>query len=67
MPHLGSQLESRSERHARWAAIHKQTRMVGWNFEVLSDRLAADEPPWNFDQKCLSAMEAARTALDMGT
>lgn len=46
-----------------WAA-------VGWDFSRLDGRLAADDPPWNFEADCrdeLQRLGAFGVAVDLGT
>ena len=46
---------------------HEQTRMVGWDFSKLADRMAADEPWWDFEADCRAALAGAQRILDLGT
>lgn len=41
--------------------------MGGWNLSYLSGRMEGEEPPWDFDAKCLSALGTACHVLDLGT
>ncbi|MDO5092514.1 MAG: methyltransferase domain-containing protein [Propionibacteriaceae bacterium] len=52
---------------ARLREVHEQTRMVGWDFSKLSDRMAADEPWWDFEADCRAALAGAQRILDLGT
>lgn len=51
----------------RLEQVFSRTRMVGWDFSVLDGRLVADEPPWDFEADCLSAMANAQRVADLGT
>ncbi|MGO2863212.1 MAG: class I SAM-dependent methyltransferase [Brevibacterium sp.] len=59
--------ETPAERHSRWSWIHNTAAMTGWDFSALSDRLHTDDPPWDFDLLCRSAMLESTNCLDMGT
>ncbi len=41
--------------------------MVGWDFSRLDGKLASDEPWWNFEEDCRSAMSRSERILDLGT
>jgi len=41
--------------------------MVGWDFSVLDGHMRADEPEWEFEQDCRSAMAGAQRIADLGT
>lgn len=51
----------------RLRRAHSRAMMVGWDFSRLDGRLSADDPPWDFEADCLSALRTARTAADLGT
>ncbi|MDO5084436.1 MAG: methyltransferase domain-containing protein [Arachnia propionica] len=46
---------------------HRGHAMIGWDFSVLSGRLVADEPWWDFEADCRVAMSSANRILDLGT
>ncbi|MGO2049730.1 MAG: class I SAM-dependent methyltransferase [Microbacterium sp.] len=50
-----------------WQRAYDQSTMIGWDFSALDGRLSADEPWWDFDQDCRSAMVHARRIADLGT
>lgn len=41
--------------------------MIGWDFSRLDGRLTADEPDWDFDEECRSALTTASRVADLGT
>lgn len=41
--------------------------MVGWDFSLLEGRLTSDDPWWDFERDCGSAMSGASRILDLGT
>nr|WP_254259529.1 methyltransferase domain-containing protein [Leucobacter chinensis] len=41
--------------------------MIGWDFSALEGRLHADEPWWNFEEDCRSALSSAHVVADLGT
>lgn len=43
---------------SRLRSVYGETKMTGWDFSVLDGRLTADEPWWDFEADCLSAMRA---------
>jgi hypothetical protein len=49
------------------SSIYDRTRMVGWDFSRLDGRLTSDEPWWNFEADCLTAMHASQRIADLGT
>jgi SAM-dependent methyltransferase len=51
----------------RLRAAHAGTAMHGWDFSVLDGRLAADDPPWDFEAQCARALAEASAAVDLGT
>lgn len=50
-----------------WRRVYEQSTMVGWDFSTLDGRLSADEPWWDFEQDCRSAMARSRWIVDLGT
>lgn len=46
---------------------HARTSMVGWDFSLLDGRLISDDPCWDFEADCRSAMSRAERILDLGT
>jgi SAM-dependent methyltransferase len=50
-----------------WRRAFEQSRMVGWDFSVLNGRLSADDPWWDFEGDCRSAIGPARRIADLGT
>src|SRR5699024_3662865 len=46
---------------------HARSRMVGWDFSRLDGRLISDDPWWDFEADCRSAMTRAERILDLGT
>lgn len=50
-----------------WRRAYEQSTMVGWDFSALHGQLKADEPWWDFEQDCRSAMIRARRIADLGT
>lgn len=46
---------------------YARSTMVGWDFSRLDGRLTSDDPWWDFEADCRSAMAQARRILDMGT
>lgn len=50
-----------------WQRAYDQSKMVGWDFSVLEGQLIADEPWWDFEQDCSSAMVRAGRIADLGT
>ena len=52
---------------ARLRAAHAEATMTGWDFSRLDGRLHADDPPWDFEADCRTALGASRTAADLGT
>ncbi|QCP05303.1 SAM-dependent methyltransferase [Brevibacterium sp. CS2] len=52
---------------ARLRAAHAEATMTGWDFSRLDGRLRADDPPWDFEADCRTALGASRTAADLGT
>ena len=51
----------------RLRAAHAEATMTGWDFSRLDGRLRADDPPWDFEADCRTALGASRTAADLGT
>lgn len=47
--------------------VHAQSKMVGWDFSRLDGRLISDDPWWDFEVDCRSAMSRAERILDLGT
>lgn len=41
--------------------------MFGWDFSRLDGKLTSDEPWWNFEEDCRSAMSRSEQILDLGT
>lgn len=56
-----------SELADRLRAAHAEATMTGWDFSRLDGRLRADDPPWDFEADCRTALGASRTAADLGT
>lgn len=51
-------------------AAHANARMVGWDFEALEGKLVEEDPPWDFERDCVSALAGvggAGRAVDLGT
>ncbi|MFP1601679.1 class I SAM-dependent methyltransferase [Microbacterium sp. 2216-1] len=50
-----------------WRRAYEESTMVGWDFSTLDGQLIADEPWWDFERDCRSAMVRARQIVDLGT
>lgn len=50
-----------------WRRVYRESTMVGWDFSTLDGQLSADEPWWDFEQDCFSAIASARRIADLGT
>lgn len=50
-----------------WQRAYEQSMMIGWDFSALDGKLSADEPWWDFDQDCRSAIARAQRIVDLGT
>lgn len=51
----------------KWRRVYDQATMVGWDFSALDGQLSADEPWWDFEEDCRSAMVRAGRIADLGT
>ncbi|MFI6680670.1 class I SAM-dependent methyltransferase [Kribbella sp. NPDC050470] len=51
---------------AAWRAEEERVR-EGWDFSHLAGRVDAEDPPWDFETACRTALRGARHVLDMGT
>lgn len=51
----------------RLREAYAQSKMIGWDFSRLEGKMTSDEPSWDFEGDCHTAMAEARRTVDLVT